>query len=139
MTKLSSIARGALPAVVVGLAVAIASLEIDASLRIGVLVLAHALVPVTAAWWGTKPDSLALDTSLALVGVIYTSMMLFMPRGAWDGGTYVTMAVGYAAFAFASAAGFGALRRWRRAARAKGLLRARAQRSQLRAEPSPAE
>lgn len=135
----TSFTRGAVAAAFVAVALALASTEINAALAAILLVVAHALVPISAAWWGRRCDPHALDVGLAALGLVYAGIFLFMPRGIWSGGTYVAVAIGYAGYAVLCAGSFAALEKWRTVLRVRGFRRLRAERTMLRAEPAPAE
>src|SRR5688572_42561 len=121
--KTLSLVRGLVAALFPILALTIAAISGDLVHWIPVLIAAHLLVPVIAAFTARRADTLALDIALATTGLAYLVVMLLLPRGAWTGSTYVGVALAYAVYGVLAAAAFGSLATLRQVLRVQGWRR----------------
>lgn len=134
-----SIVRGLVAAFFPALTLSLAALSGDLAHWLPILIPAHLLLPVIAAFSGRRADPLGVDIALATLASVYLIVMLYMPRGAWPGSTYVGVAIAYTLYALFAAALFASMATLRTAIRVQGWKRLRAQRVTVRAEPADAE
>jgi hypothetical protein len=130
--KVISLVRGLVASCFALLAIGFAAFSGELAAWIPVMIAAHIALPLIAAFSGKRADAMSLDIALATLGSAYMLVMLFMPRGAWPGSTYVTVAVGYSVYAVVAALVFASLSSLRTALRVQGWKRLRAQRNGAR-------
>lgn len=124
---LGSIVRGAIVAGAVTVALALPrSIDLQTQAWIGVLIVLHLALPVAAAFWGRRADTLSLDVGLAGIGIAYIGVLALTRDG--SGWLYIGLPLGYALYGILATIVFNGLSTWRRALRLRTLKRQRAER-----------